>query len=227
MVVRKSSPTPASGNTSAPGGDESAAAPPSDMPSNPYDINSVRYEDVEYAHGDAHLAKIRAAMVERAPIGSQEFFQLHPGPDYRVSTGFYNRKLGAKSIGGDNYLVLPQVSHVFKDGGLVPVQLRLAVNNFGSPFLWGMKMHAADGVQRPYNIAMADIADRAEHEWIKIVWSVAEGAHRIIPAPDLHEDPQWPPLSMTEMLSLAFPGERLIASVDHPVVREYQGLKPL
>jgi hypothetical protein len=65
-------------------------------------------------------------------------------------------------------------------------------------------------------------AEEAKKHWIKIVGNKDLGAYDIFAARGDLGDPQWPDLTFAELIELAF-HDKLIDTMDHPVVREING----
>ena len=49
------------------------------------------------------------------------------------------------------------------------------------------------------------------------------GAYDLFEARGTFDDPEWPAVTLPELLRLAFAGERTIDRADHPVLRELYG----
>jgi hypothetical protein len=68
-----------------------------------------------------------------------------------------------------------------------------------------------------------EAADEATRTWLRVNPNMSLGAYEMIVAESITIEPQWPTLSFQELLRIAF-RERLITSLDHPVVRRLRGL---
>jgi hypothetical protein len=59
-------------------------------------------------------------------------------------------------------------------------------------------------------------------KWIRLKANIALGAYEIHVAESEMADPVWPDLSFTELLRIAY-RDRMITSLDHPVVKRLRG----
>jgi hypothetical protein len=62
----------------------------------------------------------------------------------------------------------------------------------------------------------------AEKQWISVPSNQQAGGYEALVAEKTHPEPEWPDLTLNEVLKLAF-GDRLILDVDHPVLRKLRG----
>ena len=93
----------------------------------------------------------------------------------------------------ETYLVLPDFSHLFKEDGLTPVRLRLAVRQSGNPVPLGYE-GAQNGLMTDHYIALQEAADEAEKCWVKLEWNNGSRAYDYHYAEgDLGEIPNSPP----------------------------------
>src|SRR5262249_38701551 len=152
----------------------------------------------------------------------QEWFQLHPSPQYQLPTSLFLQE-GPELLSPETYLVLPEYRHLFRRG-LTPVILRLAVTSMETIFLWDMKM-PQDGRMTDYYISLQEAADAAEKAWVRLEWNNPNRAYDYHLSIDDLGEPQFPPdKTMRDWLQLGFKG-RVIDREDHPVILEYQGRK--
>lgn len=194
-----------------------------DEPTDPYDLERLRYEEAEYTHGDVASKKRMTTIRVRKPLNNKEWFQLHPGRDYQWPVALFLRECD-ETVKPETYLVLPDFSHLF-GSGLTPVRLRLAVNSLGTPFLWDMKV-PQNGLMTDHYIALQEAADEAEKCWVKLEWNNGSRAYDYHYAEGDLGDPQFPPgMTMRDLVALAFKGDRLVDREDHPVIAEFQGRK--
>jgi len=68
-----------------------------------------------------------------------------------------------------------------------------------------------------------EIADYAKTCWVKMAGKRDLGAYEMFKARGDLGEPDWPDKSLSELLRLAFKGDRLIDSLNHPVLRELAG----
>ena len=93
--------------------------------------------------------------------------------------------------------------------------LHLAVSSTGRLFWWCTKM--GKGSRRNHWAESAlKAADKAKRGWVRVM--AAHEGYDIWEAKANMPEPQWPDMTPTELIQLAF-DDRIIASLDHPVAR--------
>ncbi|HEX6015115.1 MAG TPA: hypothetical protein VFY87_25625 [Geminicoccaceae bacterium] len=162
------------------------------------------------------VRRVLTAVPVRKP-GKQEFVRVHPGEDYRLETGLIELKEDREF-----YLVHPDLRPELAEE-LVLVRLHLAVSRAGSVFLWYVRLPEPDGKRSPWHDSAERAALLATRQWVRLVPNQAAGAYDTYIASAALPEPEWPDLTLRELLELAF-GERYIRSVDPPVVRRPRGL---
>jgi hypothetical protein len=60
-------------------------------------------------------------------------------------------------------------------------------------------------------------------KWLRLKANMSLGAYEITIAENVMADPVWPDLSYQDLLRIAF-HDRMITSIDHPVVKRLRGL---
>jgi hypothetical protein len=91
-------------------------------------------------------------------------------------------------------------------------------------FLWPAKLPTPDSsIGRRWSESALEIADFAKTQWVKMVGKRDLGAYELFKARGDLGDPVWPDKTLSDLLRLAFKGDRLINSLDHPVLRELAG----
>lgn len=53
-------------------------------PSDPFNIDDMRYDEAEFHHGDVDAQKTITAIKVRKPHNAREWFMLHPSQDYQL-----------------------------------------------------------------------------------------------------------------------------------------------
>jgi hypothetical protein len=99
----------------------------------------------------------------------------------------------------------------------------LAISRAGSVFLWPVRLPGPDGKRNPWHDSAEKTAQLAMRQWVRLMPNQAAGAYDTYAASAALPEPEWPDLTLRELLQLAF-GERYIESGDHPVVRKLRGL---
>ncbi len=67
-----------------------------------------------------------------------------------------------------------------------------------------------------------EAAQMAETGWVRVMANMNLGANEVYTATADHPDPDWPELSFSDILKIAFKGH-YISEYDHPVIRRLRG----
>ena len=122
----------------------------------------------------------------------------------------------------ETYLVTPAIVEALADEVKL-VRLHLTVTRGGGVFLWPVPLPGPDGRRNPWHDAAERAALEATRRWVRVKPNMGAGTYDVDAAAAEIAEPEWPDLEMRELLRLAF-GERLIADLEHPVVRRLRGL---
>jgi hypothetical protein len=125
----------------------------------------------------------------------------------------------------ETYYVAPTLEDVLERFGL-PALLVLSITTQGTPFLWNLRLpgpySGGNDLSRRWNDSARQAALLAEKQWISVRSNQQAGGYEALVAEKTHPEPEWPDLTLNEVLKLAF-GDRLILDVDHPVLRKLRG----
>lgn len=169
---------------------------------------------LELAHGVPVLVDVP---IDKPP--KSHFFRVHPGEEFASTFSLLDaRKMGA---GDGMYAVTKEVAALITDQ-LRLVQLRLAVTNFGVPYLLPMPLPGPDGRSNPWHVSLARAVKLAESKWIRVTSNMVRGAYDVFEAQGDLGEPKWPAESFEELLKIAFQG-RIIDADDHPFVMQLLG----
>jgi hypothetical protein len=69
---------------------------------------------------------------------------------------------------------------------------------------------------------MGEAIRRSDKEWVRILSNQNAGQYEIIIAQDNLGEPKWPDQTMAELIREVF-GNKIISSLDHPLIRQLQG----
>jgi len=159
--------------------------------------------------------KILTSLPVRKP-GKTEWVRLHS----KISTRAY---LYEARDEGSTYLVTPEAVEPLRDV-VRYVQLSLAVNYGGAPFVWPVPIPTERKAHRAHITAFA-AAERAQREWIRTTWNGNE--YEVFRRTSAKVDPVWPEEVCTAAEMLRFASKagafEVIDSVDHPVVQALLG----
>jgi hypothetical protein len=164
----------------------------------------------------AGVKKLLTTIPVRKP-NKQDFIRVHPDTAYRES-------LPAIDLNDERELyVVTRNMQAELATECVPATLFTAINRQGVIFLWPIRLPGPDGKSNEWWRSAAKAATLAMTGWVRVRASMDLGAYEIFTAPGKIDDPTWPPLSFNELLRIAF-RDRVIDSLDHPVVKRLRGL---
>jgi hypothetical protein len=179
------------------------------------DLAKYRGSNAASAEGDSSVGTQTNIPVKKP--GKKNFFRIHPDPSYRLyDIGVIEEE------GGDVYLVsadlqLPEdvmqfVSHV---------NLLTALSHHGKLFVWYFK-----NTDTSWASSALRVARRAQDEWVRIRADFESGGYNIFTAPEplRSKMPVFPTMLPEEIFTLAF-DNRMITSVDDPIIRRLRGLE--
>jgi hypothetical protein len=104
------------------------------------------------------------------------------------------------------------------------VTLTLCVTRGGDPFLWPITNPA---MAKRSGSTWADSALRARtaamQQWVRISANMSKGGYDVRGAVIEIPEPIWPPMSMRDLIEMAFGESGLITSEGHPVIQRLLG----
>jgi hypothetical protein len=149
----------------------------------------------------------------------ESFFRVHPSVDYRIKGGIVELKEDDSAT----YWVDPALWPAMTDQPTFsPRAVFTAITRQGMLFLWGCRLPGPDGKSPDWVSIPLEAAKLAETQWTKIFWDQNQRKHRVLTAPALTDEPVWPETPFRKLLQLAFK-DRVITSLDHPVLKRLRG----
>src|SRR5581483_6025373 len=149
----------------------------------------------------------------------EQFVRVHPGQEFRCTGGL----IELKDDDSESYWVDPALwPHLADEPTFGRRLVVTAITRSGVVFLWGLRLPGADGRTPDWIAVPLEAARAAERQWTKIFWDQSQRRHRIKVSEFLAEEPRWPDRPFSELLRLAFQ-DRVISSLDHPVLRRLRG----
>lgn len=156
----------------------------------------------------------------------QHFVRVHPDPAYQHVAAI----IELDEERGANYFVHPTCLQAVKEYG-IPFRFQhlfFYVNTQETYFCWPIKVPNSDRDNQWLDSAR-EAVEKARRKWVWVRSNMKLGRYECQPAIDNDKmpEPEWPqkngvPLTKNELLAKAF-GERLIMSVEHPVIRKLRG----
>jgi hypothetical protein len=147
----------------------------------------------------------------------QDFIRVHPDPAFRENFPIIELKEER-----EEYLVAPMLVPELA-GEFTSKTLFTAINRQGVLFLLPTPLPKADGRPSEWHRSMREAAELAMGKWVRVKANMALGAYEIFIAESVMVEPEWPDVSFSEILRLAF-RERVIDRFDHPVLKRLRGL---
>lgn len=149
-------------------------------------------------------------------LSRSRFSRTNTSEDYKARLFFIEDKNT-----GETYIATPSMAPYL--GSMVQTKiLRLAVDNSAFPYLIAEPVIDPNGRPSPWNSSMVEAIRRSEKEWVRINSNQNAGQYEIIIAQDNLGEPKWPEQTMDELIREVF-GNKIISSLDHPLIRQLQG----
>jgi hypothetical protein len=147
----------------------------------------------------------------------QDFVRVHSSPEYRDNFPVIELKDEREEYVITAGLVPELV------GEFVSKTLFTAINRQGVLFLWPVRLPDPEGKQMEWWRSMREAAELAMNEWVRTKANMSLGAYEMFVAESAMSEPVWPEATYQDLIRLAF-RDRLISSLDHPVIRRLRGL---
>ena len=185
------------------------------------DLDKVR---IDQTFDDLSVEEVYTTIPCRKPTKS-EFFRANPDPQMRQKFLLLEHQ-EAGSYGKDTYLVLPTIAKDISDVPDIRPYLIVpcVVRPNDTPILWPVRM-PNNTLNRPDTWANSALQalKQAETRWVRLVSNMQlQGYVCSLPTAEWPE-PVFGDQSLQEMLKVAFPEDRVIASTMHPVIRSIRG----
>jgi hypothetical protein len=147
--------------------------------------------------------------------GKQEWFRVHPDPEYRVTVALFQEE--GESIEKETFLILPSARAYLLDNEYSLNTLYLYVTTQNNPGIWAVRL--PDGRKNDWQSTAAAAVELAMTKWVRIAANMTNRANDVFEAPgDIHT-PVWPEKSMRELIHLAFK-DHVIADGNHPMIQK-------
>jgi len=180
----------------------------------PFDLSNLRLSQSFIE--TAGTKKLLTTVPVRKP-SPQDWVRVHPGSDYRDNFAVIELKDER-----EEYVVAPLLIPELM-GEFVNNTLYTAISRQGVVFLWPVRLPDPDGRQLDWHRSAREGAETAMKRWIRFKANRSLGAYDIFETEVYHSDPLWPNLSFQEIVRIAF-RDRLITTIDHPVIKRLRGL---
>jgi hypothetical protein len=199
----------------SPGPEQRLPEPPRDS-FDPFDPANLRL-DPEYLKSGG-VKKLLTTVPVRKP-NKQDFVRVHPDPGYRLC-GVAIIELREDR---ETYLVAPSYAQQLDPQSFNHCNLYLTINRQKVVSLWPVKLPEPGGRISGWHTSGLEGAERAMTEWIRMVPNMNLGAYEFLVAQSQLSEPEWPMVSLGELLRIAFKGH-VVDGPDHPVMQRLNGL---
>ena len=149
----------------------------------------------------------------------QHFIRTHPSPDYRQLAAIIELDEDREA-----YLVLPALIRELSESEYVYATLYVYVTRHGTVGIWPVKVPNSDGRQNSWHTTAITAVEEAMKRWVRVVPNMYSKANDVIVAVENLSDPEFPELSLNQLLRIAFK-DRIVDRLDHPVIRKLRGMK--
>jgi hypothetical protein len=160
-------------------------------------------------------------VVSKIPVrkpARHEFVRTHASDDMSLITYVFEDK-DTREI----YFVPPEMTwSMFALGELLTVKLIPAVTKQGVALLIPAKLPNEGTAATGWHETMLVAIERAKKSWIRVSADMALGAYRVFEAVGDLGEPDFPDLSLSQMLEIGFAG-RVIDSEEHAVFKKLVG----
>lgn len=184
-----------------------------DQPQEEWDLESLRVKPSEA--NELGIEKIITHVQVGRP-NNQEFFRVRPGEEWRLTAAVLELKEDR-----EHFLVVPalldQIPGTAKLKELVCVMTRQ-----GTLKLWPLTIPSDERRSNSWTTSALSAAKHAEAKWVRMSSNMAAGAYDVHVAAGKLPDPDWPVLTMPEIVKLAF-RDNLIDRLDHDVLKRLRG----
>jgi hypothetical protein len=182
---------------------------------NPFDPATYKVEQ-----SLAAAAGVKKHLVELAVTAPDKTWWVRRHPDDAYSRRSWFIVLKDER---ETYLVLPDLwKSLAGEATFKLMALYLAMTMQGKPFLWSVKI-PADDTREPAKWMRAPLqaVRLAKDNWTRISWNEETRQHDVVTV-ESGVEPEWPNLSMPQLMELAFKGF-IVDTLEHPVIRRLRG----
>jgi hypothetical protein len=184
-------------------------------PTDPFDLANLRIApNFTEAAGVRKLLK----MVPVRKPHRQEYIRVHANSTFRGDFAQIELKEDRES-----YLVAGADMMAALVDEITHVTLFTAINRQSVTFLWPIPLPKPEGREIVWHTSAREAAKEATDQWVKVSANMSLGAYDITVAEGIRNEPNWPAANFQELIRLAY-RDRLITSLDHPVVKRLSGL---
>ena len=158
--------------------------------------------------------------ITRVPVrkpNKTDFFRVRSGEAWRYQTMILEIKEESETyvVSSALWNTIPEL--------LRPAMLHVASDRRNNVFLIPIPLPSEDGRRNSWHESMAGIVEVAEDSWVRATANKAIGGYDMFVAESKLAEPDWPDMSLDEMLKIAF-RDKILDNSDHPVIRQLLGV---
>jgi hypothetical protein len=188
----------------------------SELPGDKFDLESLRLSQ-NFAES-AGVKKLLTTVPVRKP-NQQDFVRVHPSAAYRMDFPVIELKDER-----EDYIIRGPELVGELAGEFVPKTIYTAMNRQNVVFLWPVRLPDPDGRQIEWHRSMREAAEIGMERWVRVRANMALGGYEMFVAnKNAMAEPTWPEATFQELVKLAF-RDRLIDTIDHPVIKRLRGI---
>lgn len=192
-----------------------ALGDPDEPPPNPFDPARLR---MGQDFGEKIGVKKLITTIRVDKPSKEIFVRTHPDPAFRLPTNVIELKADREL-----YLVDPALWPALAgEATFTPKLLVFTVTRQGVLLLWPVRLPGPEGKIDDWNRSALEAVEAARDHWVRVTANMHQGAYDILVAGGITAEPEFPDLSMGEILEVAFK-DRHIDGWDHPVLRKLRG----
>jgi hypothetical protein len=182
--------------------------------SDPFDLANLRLNQ-SFAETVGVKKLLRTVPVHKP--NPQDFVRVHPSAEFRDNFPIIELKDEREEyiVAGN---IVPELA-----GECSAKTLFTAINRQGAVFLWPARLPNPEGKQMEWWRSMREAAELAMKQWVRVKANMSLGAYEMFVAESAMSEPEWPDVTFQDLIKLAF-RDRLITSLDHPVIKRLRGL---
>ena len=144
------------------------------------------------------------------------FFRARRGGEWQFCAAIYQAEAD------EVYIVDAAVQGAVEGSPFRYVTLHAAITRNGDVFLIPVPLPGEDGRRNPWHQSLDEAVVHSSDHWVRILANMLNGAYDVYEAQGKLPEPEWPAVTMEELVNVAFRG-RAIRDLDHPVVQSLQG----
>jgi hypothetical protein len=145
------------------------------------------------------------------------FWRTHPDKDNQWKHAW------TITFEDETYLVHPKVAEVKRasERKIRPLLLVRCVNVKGREQIWLLKLDRPGKKRNECNASALMVAERMREEWLMLVYDdETKTYYGRRPVPPITDEPKWTQRTFQQLRELAFPEDRRIDTLEHPVWRK-------